>query len=143
MLFQEADALSRLHTPDEQPEYPEAIIPTVLIVSPIQWNLDVIAAASVSNPAPPGCPPNHIYVPRSQRTPLIHSAHTSLGTGHPGTNQTLSLLKDRFWWPGMANDIRRYVRGCQECAMAKTPRHLPTGNPLPLPVPDIPGHTWE
>ncbi len=84
--------------------------------------------------------PRTTHVPRSQRTSLIHKAHTSLGTGHPGTNQTLSLLQDRFWWPGMANDIRRYVRGCQECATAKTPRHLPSGKLLPLP---IPRHPWS
>ncbi len=103
-----ADALSRLHAPDDLSESPEPILPSSLIVSLIQWSLDEdIAAASVSDPAPPGCPPNQTYVPRSQRTSLIHTAHTSLGTGHPGTNQTLSLLQDRFWWPGMANDIRR------------------------------------
>ncbi len=95
-------------------------------------------AASVSDPTPPGCPPTPIYIPRSQRTSLIHTAHTSLGTGHPATNQTLSLLQDRFWWPGMANDIRRYVRGSQECATAKTPHHLPSGKFLPLPIPWCP-----
>ncbi len=91
-------------------------------------------------------PVSLILLPRGvpQQTPmslaakvplLIHTAHTSLGTGHPGTNKTLSLLQDSFWWPGMANDIRRYVRRCQECTMAKIPRHLPSGKILPLPIP--------
>ncbi len=31
-----------------------------------------------------------------------------------------------------------YLRGCQECAMAKTPRHLPSGKLLPLPIPRRP-----
>ncbi len=95
-------------------------------------------AASVSDPTPPGRPPTPTYIPRSQRTSLIHTAHTSLGTGHPATNQTLSLIKDCFWWPGMANDIRRYVRGSLECATAKTPHHLPSGKFLPLPIPRCP-----
>ncbi len=85
-----------------------------------------------------GVPPTHTYVPHSQMTSLIHTAHTSLGTGLPGTNKTLSLLQDRFWWPGMANDIRRYMRGCQECAMVMTPRCLPSGKLLPLPIPLCP-----
>ncbi len=38
----------------------------------------------------------------------------------------------------MANDIRRYVRGSQECATAKTPHHLPSGKFLPLPIPRCP-----
>ncbi|ROJ25240.1 Retrotransposon-like protein 1 [Anabarilius grahami] len=53
------------------------------------------------------------YINRSQRTPLIHSSHTSLGTGHPGANETLSLLKERFWWPNMARDVRRYMQKTQ------------------------------
>ncbi|KAL0192767.1 hypothetical protein M9458_011063, partial [Cirrhinus mrigala] len=92
-----ADALSSLHAPGKLPEKPESTLPPELIVTPIQWSLDEeIAAASVSDPTPPGCPPNRTYVPKSQRNQLIHSSHTSLCTGHPGTNQTLSLLQDRF-----------------------------------------------
>ncbi len=61
---------------------------TASVERPNEKDDDDIAAASVSDPAPPGCPPSHIYVPHSQRTPLIHSAHTSLSTGDLGTNQT-------------------------------------------------------
>ncbi|KAK3541220.1 hypothetical protein QTP86_016808 [Hemibagrus guttatus] len=38
----------------------------------------------------------------------------------------------------MAADVRRYVQGCEECAMAKTPHQLPSGKLLPLPVPNRP-----
>ncbi|KAK3549459.1 hypothetical protein QTP86_001462 [Hemibagrus guttatus] len=38
----------------------------------------------------------------------------------------------------MAADVRRYVQGCEECAMSKDPRHLPSGKLLPLPVPSRP-----
>ncbi len=57
-----ADALSRLHSPDDLSETPEPILPSSLIVSPIQWSLDEdIAAASVSDPTLPGCPrPTHM-----------------------------------------------------------------------------------
>lgn len=132
-----ADALSRLHAPDDPSENPESILPSSLIVSPIQWTLDKdIDAASVSDPAPPGYSATHTYVPRSQRTPLIHKVHTSLGIGHPGTNQTLSVLQDHFWWSGMANDIRRYVRGW--------PKHHATYHlerSLLSPFHDVLGHT--
>ncbi|ROL45316.1 Transposon Tf2-9 polyprotein [Anabarilius grahami] len=71
---------------------------------------------------------------RSRRTPLIRSSHMSLGTGHPRVNETLSLLKERFWWSNMARDVRRYVQGCQECPISKSPHHLPSGKLHPLPV---------
>ncbi len=87
---------------------------------------------------PPGCPPDAQYVPQLQRTQLIHSAHSSLGTGHPGSNATLSLLKDRYWWPNMAREERRFVQGCEECAISKSPRHLPAGKLLPLSIPNQP-----
>ncbi len=77
---------------------------------------------------PAGCPPDSQYVPRLPRTQLVHSAHSSLGTGHPGANATLLLLKDRYWWPNIA----------RECAISKSPRHLPAGKLLPLPVPNRP-----
>ncbi len=78
------------------------------------------------------------YVTRTQRTLLIHSAHSSLGTGHPGANASLSLLKDRYWWPNMARDVRRFVQGCEECAKSKSHRHLPAGKLFPLPIPNRP-----
>ncbi len=80
----------------------------------------------------------HQNVPRTQRTPLIHSTHTSLGTGHPGVNTTLSLLLDRFWWPNMARDVRRFVQGCPDCAISRSTRHLPAGKLHPLPIPNRP-----
>ncbi|KAL2087831.1 hypothetical protein ACEWY4_016662 [Coilia grayii] len=47
----------------------------------------------------------HTYVARHFRVQLLTTAHCSPGTGHPGANATLSLLQDRYWWPGMARDV--------------------------------------
>ncbi|KAK3507044.1 hypothetical protein QTP70_001909, partial [Hemibagrus guttatus] len=133
-----ADALSRMFAPEESPETPEPILPADLIVSPITWSQETLPPANASTNTPPGCPPGSQYITQARRTSLIHTAHTSLATGHPGINETLSPLRDRFWWPSMAVDVRRYVQGCKECAMAKTPRQLPSGKLLPLPVPNRP-----
>ncbi|KAK3551808.1 hypothetical protein QTP70_027229, partial [Hemibagrus guttatus] len=133
-----ADTLSHIFAPEESPETPEPILPANLIVSPITWSQESLPPANTSTNTPPGCPPGSQYITRARRTSLIHTAHTSLGTGHPGINETLSLLKDRFWWPSMAADVRRYVQGCEECTMAKTPRQLPSGKLLPLPIPNRP-----
>ncbi len=122
-----ADALSRLHSPEDNNDQPELILPQKMIVSPIQWSPNSVPSSNDSNIGPPGCPPGLQYVTRTQRTALIHSVHTSLGTGHPGANATLSLLKDHFWWPNMARDVRRFVLGCSECTISKSPRHLPSG----------------
>ncbi len=99
-----ADALSRLHVPDEQPRNPETIIPTELIVSPIQWTLDDdIAAASVSDPALPGCPPGHICSLQSMNTTHSFSAHlpghwSSRDQSNPLAIERLLLVAQNGEW---------------------------------------------
>ncbi|KAL0182494.1 hypothetical protein M9458_021869, partial [Cirrhinus mrigala] len=132
-----ADALSRMHDHPETSETPVNIIPEHIIINPIEWSAPPVVATPEPRP-PPGCPPGRQFVLRTQRIALIHSTHTSLGTGHPGANNTLTLLSERFWWPAMARDVRQYVQGCKECAMSKSPRHLPAGKLHPLPVPNRP-----
>ncbi|KAI2644628.1 Transposon Tf2-6 polyprotein [Labeo rohita] len=132
-----ADALSRLSEGETNTEAPSSIIPNHLIVSPIDWTEPPVVATPEPR-VPPGCPPGRKFIPAAQRVNLIHATHTSLGTGHPGANNTLSLLTDRFWWPDMTRDVRRYVQGCKECAMSKSPRHLPAGKLHPLPIPNRP-----
>ncbi|KAK3569947.1 hypothetical protein QTP86_007632 [Hemibagrus guttatus] len=128
------DALSRIYGPDIASEDPEPVLPEKIFASPISWSEDTLPESG----APPGCLPGLQFIPRSHRTSLIHATHVSLGTGHPGIKGTLSLLQQRFWWPRMAVDVKRYVQGCRECAMSKSPRHLPAGKLLPLPVPNRP-----
>ncbi len=77
-------------------------------------------------------------MPSSQRLTILDSVHEVPGSGHPGSQRTLSLLQARYWWPSMAEDVIRYVRSCSVCAMSKTPRHLPAGKLVPLPVPQRP-----
>ncbi|KAI2667363.1 Transposon Tf2-11 polyprotein [Labeo rohita] len=128
------DALSRQSSPD-QPTDPDPIIPTNLIVSPIIWNLDDdIQQATLQEPALPECPEGKIYVPRSQCQHLLGTAHQSPGSGHPGSKWTQS----RYWWPSMRRDTIRYVQSCSVCAMSNTPRMLPTGKLVPLPIPERP-----
>ncbi|KAK3542360.1 hypothetical protein QTP86_025865 [Hemibagrus guttatus] len=132
-----ADALSRIHSRDETSEEPESILPEKLFVSPISWSEEMLPEPSAPSGAPPGCPQGLQFIPHAQRTALIHSTHASLGTGHPGINGTLSLLKQRFWWPNMAAEVKRYES-------APSPRvhaiyHL--GNFYPCPFPTAHGHT--
>ncbi|KAL0153692.1 hypothetical protein M9458_051000, partial [Cirrhinus mrigala] len=117
-----ADALSRLHS-TEQPVEPEPIVPSNLIISPIVWELDEDIAA------PPECPEGKIFVPLALRQNLLDTAHRQ---------RTLSLLQSRYWWPSMRRDTIRYVQSCSVCAMSISPRQLPTGKLVPLPIPQRP-----
>ncbi|KAL0183498.1 hypothetical protein M9458_019194 [Cirrhinus mrigala] len=133
-----ADALSRQLSPDQSTE-PETIIPSDLIISPIQWDLDQnIRNATLQEPALPECPEGKIYVPQQQRQGLLGTVPQSLGSGHPGSQRTLSLLQSRYWWPSMRRDTIRYVQSCSVCAMSTSPRQVPSGKLVPLPIPQRP-----
>lgn len=66
---------------------------------------------------------------------LLISAHTSRIACHPGSQQTLFVAKQRFWWPGMERDIQDYVSACPTCARNKVNHSPPSGLLHPLPVP--------
>ncbi|KAI2664122.1 Transposon Tf2-11 polyprotein [Labeo rohita] len=133
-----ADALSRLYSTDT-PLEPENILPSDVILHPITWDIeDNIRHATLQEPAPPECPDGKTYIPRSQRQYLLGKVHESPGSGHPGSRRTLSLLQARYWWPSMHRDTTRYIQSCSVCAMSNTPRHLPTGKLVPLPIPQRP-----
>ncbi|XP_046553307.1 uncharacterized protein LOC124262803 [Haliotis rubra] len=46
-------------------------------------------------------------------------AHLTLREGHPGRDRTLSLLKERFYWPGMTKDVDDYLKICERCLKRK------------------------
>ncbi|KAK3512832.1 hypothetical protein QTP70_026483 [Hemibagrus guttatus] len=102
-----ADTLLRLHGREEPSDEPEPILPEKLFVSPISWSEETLPESNAPTNDPPGSPLGLRFIPRTQRSTLLHSTHTSLGTGHPGTQGTLSLLKQCFWWPGMASNVQR------------------------------------
>ncbi|KAL0148604.1 hypothetical protein M9458_056151 [Cirrhinus mrigala] len=133
-----ADALSHLSSP-EPPTDPEPVIPFHLIVSPIIWDIDCdIQQATLQEPAPPDCPEGKLYVPSALRRRLLGAAHQSPGSGHPGSKRTLLLLQSRYWWSSMRRNTIRYVQSCSVCARSNSPRMLPAGLLVPLPIPERP-----
>ncbi|KAI5619999.1 hypothetical protein C0J50_20436 [Silurus asotus] len=78
------------------------------------------------------------FVPPVCRQALLRAVHEISGSGPPGRRQTLRLVQGRYWWPGMSNTVAEFVRGCNICAIPKTPRHLPIGKLVPLPTPQRP-----
>nr|KAG5692734.1 hypothetical protein BaRGS_033845 [Batillaria attramentaria] len=39
--------------------------------------------------------------------------------GHPGRDRTASLIRERFWWPQMNQDIDDWCKDCQRCLRRK------------------------
>ena len=54
-----------------------------------------------------------LVVERNDRMYMLKASHDSLG--HRGVYATQALIEERFWWPGLAEDVAWYVKTCQKC----------------------------
>ena len=53
------------------------------------------------------------------RCELMAQFHNSPTTGYPGRDNTIALIAQHYWWPGMNNWIGKYVAGCTQCQQSK------------------------
>lgn len=58
-----------------------------------------------------------LAVPKELTEELIKMIHLEIG--HGGMFKTGSAMGDRYYWPGMNRDIKRIVKGCHLCQLAK------------------------
>jgi hypothetical protein len=77
---------------------------------------------------------NKVFVPndRDIRRSIIAETHESPVSGHPGHLKTLYLLKERFYWPGMAIMTKQFIEGCAVCQQMKTNTHPTTAPLMPI-----------
>ena len=71
---------------------------------------------------------------------LLYLYHDDQLAGHWGISKTQELLERKFYWPGLARDVREYITTCSICQNIAIPRHKPYGKLEPLPMPDRP---WQ
>jgi transposase InsO family protein len=74
------------------------------------------------------------------RVECIKRCHDSPFGGHFGLTKTLHLLKRSFWWPGMADQTKEFIRCCKVCQEIKSNNQPPAGELSPLPTPTC---RWE
>ena len=67
------------------------------------------------------------------RTRLIQKEHEALSAGHPGRDGTLALVSRRFFWPGIAQSVRQFIRNCDACGRGRIWRSAKRGLLKPLP----------
>lgn len=84
------------------------------------------------------CPEDKLYVPETLRVKVIEWAHNSPTTGHPRVHRTIEVLCRKYWWASLQADVESAVKSCSVCAISETPRQLPAGKLMPLPVPQRP-----
>ena len=75
-------------------------------------------------------------VPESFRRQVFDVVHN---LSHPGIRGSQKLISERFVWPRMKADVKRFARCCQPCQASKIQRH----NRAPLQKFELPSRRFQ
>lgn len=64
-------------------------------------------------------------VPKKQRKEILHHLHDGPLGAHLGENKTLEKLRERFYWPRHAADVKEWCSSCKLCGQRKMPNPKP------------------
>ena len=58
-----------------------------------------------------------LVIPKAWRYTILVETHDKMG--HQGNNRTYSLIKQQYYWKGMAKDVKDYIQRCPACRQEK------------------------
>jgi len=72
---------------------------------------------------------NGLYIPENEslENEIAPGCYDSLVAGHFGQEKKIEIVITDFYWKGLADWIRDYLRSCDECAHSKSPWHAKYG----------------
>ena len=62
---------------------------------------------------------DQLVAPQEIRRKIFTELHGQRYAGHLGRDRTTSAVRNRFYWPNMGKDLKRWCRECDSCARAK------------------------
>ena len=85
---------------------------------------------------------SRIWIPNvpELKSEILHDAHNSRYSIHPGSTKMYQDLKKNFWWPDMKREIAEWVSKCFTCQRVKAEHQRPSGLLQPLKIPEW---KWE
>lgn len=78
--------------------------------------------------------PAQLVVPDSLKSHILELHHDDVFGGHLSVDKTLSRIRTRFHWDGMATDVKNHCAGCRLCHTKKHPHQYYEELLHPLPV---------
>jgi len=83
-----------------------------------------------------------IYVPNNKdlKEEILREHHDLADVGHLGQHRMQELIKRTYWWPGLKEDVKKYVQGCVKCQQNKVQHQKKAGELHPLEIPEGP---WQ
>jgi hypothetical protein len=81
---------------------------------------------------------DRLVVPKKEvlKKKILHEAHASRYSIHPGSTKMYHDLRQQFWWTRMKRETARYVSECDTCRKVKADYMKPRGLLQLLNVPD-------
>ena len=71
---------------------------------------------------------------------ILKKNHDSADMGHPEQHMILELIKRTYWWPGLKENVKKYVQGCFKCQQNKVQHQRKAGE---LHLLEIPERLWQ
>ena len=65
---------------------------------------------------------------------ILKENHDLADVGHPKQYRMLELIKRTYWWPGLREDIKKYVQGCFKYQQNKIQHQRKAGELHPLEI---------
>jgi len=58
-----------------------------------------------------------IYVPNNKKIKekILKENHNLADMGHLGQHKMLELIKRTYWWPGLKEDVKKYIQEHFKC----------------------------
>jgi len=83
-----------------------------------------------------------IYFPNNKKIQeeILKENHDSVDVGHSGQHRMLELLKRTYWWPGLKEDVKKYIQGYFKCQQNKVQHQKKTRELHSLEIPQGP---WQ
>ncbi len=63
-----------------------------------------------------------LVLPKQFRVVALQKSHNDVG--HLGRDKTLSILRERVYWPNMSGDVEQWLKSCERCLKRKTPNNM-------------------
>ena len=80
-----------------------------------------------------------LVLPLQCRKAVLKLAHEIPLAGHMGRKKTAQRILQRFYWPSLFKDVKKFCEACSECQKTAPSRNIRA--PLvPLPIIDVPFH---
>ena len=83
-----------------------------------------------------------IYVPNNKKIKekILKENHDLADVGHPEQHKMLELIKKTYWWPGLKENVKKYIQGCFKCQQNKVQHQRKAGE---LHLLEIPKGPWQ